>query len=572
MGTYRQPSRIIDKSLNTLNQGMQDVNQVMVDGLKRIRAEEIARAKEAKKQQKAKDKEFKKFNDNRNALVDGYKVKIDNWQHINQEPPKNWKNEDVLIENQLKNNAMYYLDIMSESSEGDDSYRNAKRAIENMIIQYPVMAQLLNDESKEVAGAYGADGVLLSPNSVGSLIETNDPKFNIKRSMLRDIGDGANPERFKVITDESGVNMIYTNDNNESFDLNASAYQDYKSNGNDLLKTTNEKSYNTWMDATFKELGKDYDTHETTIKEFRDPSNKKIQITEVINSYETANNKLKANIDAYVKNKNAITQNQWQLLGGPISVGDEKPDGGVYTEEDLKGGERVYDPNNPDMVERASKLLYDAQLEKYGKQDKYKITEEEYKQSGRGSGSGSGTSSSDLSKLNENKKIIQEIVEVLNESKKKPEGLPQDALKVKAVDMYRKALSDKDTRANGSTYVTGAEINEDLANEIIKGMEEEGKKLTDAEKDSLRKDILKDKMLTIYSKKGSGKWSEYPFDLENPRNMFEKLSLTVPGLTPTVVGDYGFTLDKVNSSSSTDPTKGMTEEEKIKFYLANSKE
>ena len=94
----------------------------------------------------------------------------------------------------------------------------AKRAIENMMIQYPVMAQLLNDESKEVAGAYGADGVLLSPNSVGSLIETNDPKFNIKRSMLRDIGDGANPERFKVITDESGVNMIYTNDNNESFD------------------------------------------------------------------------------------------------------------------------------------------------------------------------------------------------------------------------------------------------------------------------------------------------------------------------------------------------------------------
>ena len=64
--------------------------------------------------------------------------------------------------------------------------------------------------------------------------------------------------------------MIYTNDNNESFDLNASAYQDYKSNGNDLLQTTNEKSYNTWMDVTFKELGKDYDTHETTIKEFRE--------------------------------------------------------------------------------------------------------------------------------------------------------------------------------------------------------------------------------------------------------------------------------------------------------------
>ena len=565
MGTYRQPSRVIDKSLNTLNQGMQDVNQVMVDGLKRIREEEIARAKEAKKQQEAKDKEFKKFNDNRNALVDGYKVKIDNWQPINQQIPEDWKKEDISINSQLKNNAMHYLDIMSESTEGDENYRMAKRAIENMIIQYPVMAQLLNDESKEVAGAYGADGALLSPNSVGALIETNDPKFNIKRSMLRDIGDEANPERFQVISGPSGISMIYTNDNDEEFKLNANAYQDYKSKGHDLLQTTNEKSYNTWMDATFKELGKDYDTHETTIKEFRDPSNKKIQRTEVINSYETANNKLKANIDAYVKNKNAITQNQWQLLGGPISVGDEKPDGGVYTEEDLKGGGRVYDPNNPDMVERASKLLYDAQLEKYGKQDKYKITEEEYEQSGRGSGSGSGTSSSDFSRLDENKRIIQEIVEVVEESKKQKEGLPQDALKVKAVDMYRKALGKIDTRT-GSTYVTGAEISKEIANEIIKDREEEGKKLTDAEKDSLRKDILKDKMLTIYSKKGSGKWSEYPFDLENPRGMFEKLSLTIPGLTPKDIGDYGFTIGKVKSSGSTDPTKGMTEEEKIKYY------
>jgi len=571
MGTYRQPSRVIDKSLNTLNQGMQDVNQVMVDGLKRIREKEIARAKEAKKQQEAKDKEFKKFNDNRNSLVDGYKVKIDNWQPINQQIPEDWKREDISINSQIKNNAMHYLDIMSESTEGDVNYRMAKRAIENMIIQYPVMAQLLNDESKEVAKAYGADGVLLSPNSVGALIETNDPKFNIKRSMLRDIGDEANPERFQIISKPYGISMIYTNDNNEKLELNAAAYQDYKSNGHDLLQTTNEKSYNTWMDATFKELGKDYDTHETTIKEFRDPGNKKIQITEVINSYETANNKLRANIDAYVKNKNAITQNQWQLLGGPISVGDEKPDGGIYTEEDLKGGGRVYDPNNPDMVERASKLLYDAQLEKYGKQDKYKITEEEYKQSGRGSGSGSGTSSSDFKRLDENKKIIQDIVEVVEESKKQKEGLPKDALKVKAVDMYRKALGKIDTET-GSTYVTGAEISKEIANEIIRDKEEEGKKLTDAEKDSLRKDILKDKMLTIYSKKGSGKWSEYPFDLENPRGMFEKLSLTIPGLTPKDIGDYGFTLDKVNSSSSTDPTKGMTEEEKIKFYLANSKQ
>ena len=43
MGTYRQPSQIIDKRFNTLNQGLQNASQTMVNGLKQIRAQEIAR-------------------------------------------------------------------------------------------------------------------------------------------------------------------------------------------------------------------------------------------------------------------------------------------------------------------------------------------------------------------------------------------------------------------------------------------------------------------------------------------------------------------------------------------------
>ena len=71
---------------------------------------------------------------------------------------------------------------MSNSTEGDDNYRTAKRAIENMITQYPVFAQLLNDNAEEVSSAYGSDGNLISSNSVGALIKTNDPLYKIKRS------------------------------------------------------------------------------------------------------------------------------------------------------------------------------------------------------------------------------------------------------------------------------------------------------------------------------------------------------------------------------------------------------
>ena len=362
MGTYRQPSQIIDKRFNTLNQGLQNASQTMVNGLKQIRAQEIAMAKQAKKEQEKRDKERKAFEDKRNAAVDGYRVKIDNWEHINQKRTEDWQAEDVAIENQLKNNALYYLDIMSNSTEGDDNYRTAKRAIENMITQYPVFAQLLNDNAEEVSSAYGPDGNLISSNSVGALLKTNDPLYKIKRSMLKDLKDGANPDRFQIIAAPNGIDLIYTNDEGEEFDLNAVAYQDYVSGGNDLMKVTDEKSYNVFLDNTWDTLGKDYGIIEKAITSYRDPNNKNKEITEVEESYVKANNKLKANIDNYIETKNPITQNQWQLLGG----------------------EDVYDANDVNDKERAKELLYKDLVNRYGKQDRYQLTTEEIIKGGGG--------------------------------------------------------------------------------------------------------------------------------------------------------------------------------------------
>ena len=47
MGTYRQPSQIIDKSLNTLNQGLQNVQQNMTVELSRRREIELKKAEAA---------------------------------------------------------------------------------------------------------------------------------------------------------------------------------------------------------------------------------------------------------------------------------------------------------------------------------------------------------------------------------------------------------------------------------------------------------------------------------------------------------------------------------------------
>ena len=200
MGTYRQPSQIIDKRFNTLNQGLQNASQTMVNGLREIRAQEIAMAKEAKKEQEKRDKERKAFEAKRNSAVDGYRVKIDNWEHINQKRTEDWQAEDVAIDNQLKNNALYYLDIMSNSTEGDDNYRSAKRAIENMIIQYPVMAQLLNDESEELGEAFYENGAYQrKATEANALLLSEDPLYDTKKNMLYDIKYGRNPDKFQVI-------------------------------------------------------------------------------------------------------------------------------------------------------------------------------------------------------------------------------------------------------------------------------------------------------------------------------------------------------------------------------------
>ena len=354
MGTYRQPSQIIDKRFNTLNQGLQNASQTMVNGLREIRAQEIAMAKEAKKEQEKRDKERKAFEAKRNAAVDGYRVTIDNWEHINQKRTEDWQTEDISIENQIKNGAMYYLDIMSNSTEGDDNYRMAKRAIENMIVQYPVMAQLLNDEANELGEAFYENGAYQrKATEANALLLSEDPLYNTKKNMLYDIKYNRNPEKFQVIPSPSGFDIVYSDDDKE-FNLNANAYQQYKEGGNDLIGSTNEENYNTFMDATWGIIGQDYKGIEKVVTEYKKniASGNPVEYRKVVESYNKANEGVRKNIEAWVNRGGTVTQSQWQLLGN----------------------ESIY---NPTMKEELINQLYNAQIERYGKDDKYKLSEEE---------------------------------------------------------------------------------------------------------------------------------------------------------------------------------------------------
>ena len=304
MGTYRQPSQIIDKSLNTLNQGLQNVQQTMTAELNRRRKIELKKAEAAEKKSEA-------FKSNRDSKVDEYKYAMSDWKTINQGEDPSWESKDVSVENQLKNNALYFLDIMSDSVEGDERYRNAELSIKSMIRDYPVMAELLNSEAQE----YNK-----TRENPDSLIETDDPLRKTKQGMLGDIYDGKNPYRFNVQAGPQGLSIKYRGEDGSDFNLRAQDYEKHVSNGYNLIDTTNNETYNEFMEGVGGVVFQNYNDNvtEQEISTFKDnlKTGKTTTTTKTIENFERANASVKKQIYAYVDKGAPITQNEWQLLGG----------------------------------------------------------------------------------------------------------------------------------------------------------------------------------------------------------------------------------------------------------------
>ena len=365
MGTYRQPSQLIDKSFEKLNQSFAQLGQQMQA---QLAAKQKAKLQAAQDAAKKRDREYAAFDKKRDKAVMDYQVKIDNWEHINQERGEDWEAEDVTIENQLKDNANHYLDIMGSAQEDSAEYRAAERALRNMIEQYPTMAGLLNQESEELAGAYNPTGEdRLADDKAGAVLLSNDPLASTKTHMLHDIKFSRHPERFKIMTGPTGVTMTYNDpDTGETFTLDAAEYKMYKEGGNDLVGVTNEEDFNKFMDGVWDIAGNDYKPFKEKLMQYRKDkaSGKDVKITEVTKTYDRANATLKANIEKYVKGNGTITQSQWQLMGGSKIPGME-----------------VYDPANEEMQQKAIDLLYEKQLDKYGKDAENNFTAQELKQS-----------------------------------------------------------------------------------------------------------------------------------------------------------------------------------------------
>lgn len=432
MGTYRQPSQVIDKSFDTLNQGLENVNQKISDGLIFQRNQEIAKAKEAKKEQEKRNKELKDLRDRQQAAADGYQVEIDNFENINQPRTDSWEQEDVTVTNQIKNNSKYFLDIMSNNLPGTEAYRRAERALKNMIKQYPVMASLFNQESEQTDSAF-VNGVQIGENEDGAILNSNDPLQSVKLHMLRDLKTGANPERFQVLSLPSGQVFKYEDADGKVFETAYQDYVDFRESGGNLIDTVNGEEYNTFMDGIWnKTLKKTYDTLSTKITSYREGirNGDPVNFKDVEVSYTQANKNLDNTLDNWVDGGGSVSQSTWQMLGGS----------GVYNPEENKEQLKTY-------LKTKVKDRFTTQ------EDKYTLSEQEILKGG-GKGSGKEEEVVDLSTIN-----LSDVESIITDTRKQ-------------VADYRKTekpnpVEELKIREESSKKIANI-LNDEFKNEILK--------------------------------------------------------------------------------------------------------
>ena len=585
MGTYRQPSQVIDKSFDTLNQGLENVNQKISDGLIFQRNQEIAKAKEAKKEQEKRNKELKDLRDRQQAAADGYQVEIDNFENINQPRTDSWEQEDVTVTNQIKNNSKYFLDIMSNNLPGTEEYRRAERALKNMIKQYPVMASLFNQESEQTDSAF-VNGVQIGENEDGAILNSNDPLQSVKLHMLRDLKTGANPERFQVLSLPSGQVFKYEDADGKVFETAYQDYVDFRESGGNLIDTVNGEEYNTFMDGIWnKTLKKTYDTLSTKITSYREGirNGDPVNFKDVEVSYTQANKNLDNTLDNWVDGGGSVSQSTWQMLGGS----------GVYNPEENKEQLKTY-------LKTKVKDRFTTQ------EDKYTLSEQEIIQGGgKSSSDSSGDNAINPEEKSYSDKFINNLKD-LKEGKKGSEdpyiGTDLDGRNIRKIKKDGDSITFITQDLDSSGEPTGEPFNQTFNLNNKKQIENLERKLLKQTPKNYDVSVIE---TYINTKTDEFIVGEESFDID-PLISFQEFNKEETGvvsklkdLYPNVtfeeaipgtnaisvkVGDQDakeFRLSNKDDYNKFirlvdpkydkgDPTKGMTNEEKIKYYLANS--
>lgn len=421
MGTYRQPSLVLDKSFETVNKNMAEFQKNLMAQMQANTKKEREKEKLAKKAAKEAQKQNHEYNEYgrkieasltklkplfmddsveietsagsisrsveqfdadmvniTNGVINpatgvaytnkdlGYEDNFDFQKYIDSELDGQLEDEVGGAAQDLKVQVRTLYKELAKHQKGSPIYENIVSGIEARLTQAPVMFNLLDNTSTNVAGGYDYDGNMIAEaGEINNIVlRDNQPKFELRSEMTKNIINKTNQGRFRYVFTPDGKgggmsSLVYTNPKSkEAYEVSyETLVNNVKSGTNGLLEVSSMEPLNNISKDYFKPFfdGEYKGAIETTTQNVSTLNNAQDVRTRTktkIKNVEQANNLLWDKVNNFIDSGGltsnstpTYTQNLWQILGGK----------GTY---------------NPDKhQEKAKDLMYNYMLKTYGQQD-----------------------------------------------------------------------------------------------------------------------------------------------------------------------------------------------------------
>lgn len=357
MGTYSQPSRILDTSLSEFAKGVSDAtSKALQTATVRKKQEDQLKLQYLKLQQKEAEREAKKREKRGQAV--GKEI-VEDVEEIRKgigvtdlalTPPINQDyilldpnaqrptttiptttGVGVPIDEQFKSLITSEWKGLIDVEPGSDEDIATKNLINRDKAEGISLLAALNATSEKLNigdpnSPFDLEGNLIKPNrgQSGVLLYMDDPQLQTKVNFARDYTLGKD-ERFTLNSNEKELYIDYNDPIAGTVRLNnQSLTKGIKSTGSGLIYTTDSDSYTAWLDGLKKASNVNFRGITETQTTVETDEDRRRRVVTKVKNFDQAKAKLRDFVDNYIdtnglKSNKSLTfaQNNWQMMGGP---------------------------------------------------------------------------------------------------------------------------------------------------------------------------------------------------------------------------------------------------------------
>ena len=407
MGTYRQPSLVLDKSFGQINEAMAEFNKNLIAKINADKKQALANEKAKNKLLREQEKQNARYRDygrdiekklsvlkpyfeddaisvntgvgavqksvqefeadllafqNGKSSADlGYGDNFDLQAYYDNILDGSLDDETGGASFELKTEVRTLYAELADYREGTDQYEKIKDNIEARLAQAPVLFNLLNETSKNIASGYTWEGKMKEekPGIDNIILRDGRADWDLRAEMAKNISQKTNQGRFHYnFNQETMMSSIsYVGKNGDTYEVPYDVLENnIKLGTNGLLDLTTLKPFNEMINTAFNPFFKNEYKNEIKKEKITTSNlegNTREKIVENITNVEDANALLWEQVSTWVDSGGLTSgklpwyaQNNWQLLGG-------------------KG---TFDPVDQNDLEEAKQMLYDKLLKEKGQE------------------------------------------------------------------------------------------------------------------------------------------------------------------------------------------------------------